>query len=486
MHYPRSRCSRVGLSVTLILIIGSGASAFAEVRLPPIIGSHMVLQQKSEVEIWGWSEPSEEITIKPGWEDSVYSAKGTRWAKWSVKIKTPAAGGPYTIAISGKNSITLEDVMIGEVWLCGGQSNMEWSGALGIKQSLEEAPHATNKNIRFFYVPKSASEFPQDEIQGKWTVCNPDDMKRFSAIGYFFGKILQRELGIPVGLINDNWGGTPAEVWTPASFVDANPVLREAALKIPGDRPLWPIRPGECFNGMIHPITSFAIGGVIWYQGESNVETYSSYQGLFTGMIGAWRAAWRRDFPFYFVQIAPFSGYGREHVGALLREAQSRSASYPKTGMVVISDLVDDLADIHPQNKSGVASRLANLALSETYGKKGLVWKSPSYKTMRIEGDKIRIFFDNADNGLISKESGQTGFVIAGEDRKFLPAIAVIEGKTVVLSNTEVKSPVAARFGFDNASIPSLFSREGLPVNLFRTDDWEVSTKESPGSDHAK
>jgi sialate O-acetylesterase len=229
---------------------------------------------------------------------------------------------------------------------------------------------------------------------------------------------------------------------------------------------------------MINPITSFAIGGVIWYQGESNVGTYSSYQELFTGMIGAWRTAWRRDFPFYFVQIAPFSGYGQEHVGALLREAQSRSASHPNTGMVVISDLVDDLKEIHPQNKSEVASRLANLALTETYAKKGLVWKSPAYKEMRIEEDKIRIFFDSADHGLVIKGSDPTDFVIAGEDRHFLPAIATIDGNTVVVSNKEVKRPVAVRFGFGNASIPNLFSREGLPVNLFRTDDWEVSTAE--------
>ncbi len=478
MHCLKFTCCRVRFLAALLLMIGSGTVAFAEVRLPAIIGSHMVLQQKSEVEIWGWCEPSEQITIKPGWEDGAYSATGTRWARWSVKIKTPGAGGPYKIAISGKNTITLEDVMIGEVWLCGGQSNMEWSGALGIKQSLEEAPHATNRNIHFFYVPKSASEFPQDDIKGEWTVCNPDDMKRFSAIGYFFGKTLQRELGIPVGLINDNWGGTPAEVWTPEPLVDANPALREAALKIPGDRPLWPIRPGECFNAMIHPISRFGIGGVIWYQGESNVGTWSSYQELFTGMIGAWRAAWRRNFPFYFVQIAPFSGYGPNPVGALLREAQSRSAGYPNTGMVVISDLVDDVKEIHPQNKSGVASRLANLALTETYGKKGLIWKSPSYKAMKVEGERIRIFFENAESGLTSKDSALTGFVIAGEDGRFLSATAVIEGNTVVVSSKEITRPVAVRFDFDNASVPTLFSREGLPVNLFRTDDWEVSTKE--------
>ena len=241
---------------------------------------------------------------------------------------------------------------------------------------------------------------------------------------------------------------------------------------------LWPIRAGECFNGMINPITNFTIGGVIWYQGESNVGTYSSYQELFTGMIEAWRTAWRRNIPFYFVQIAPFSGYGQEYVGALLREAQSRSASYPNTGMVVISDLVDDLKDIHPQNKLDVASRLANLALSETYGKRALAWKSPAYKGMKIEGDRIRIFFENADRGLIRRDSDRTGFVIAGVDRQFLPAIATIDGSSVLVSNKEVKSPVAVRFGFSNASIPSLFSREGLPVNLFRTDDWELRTDE--------
>ncbi|MFN5421821.1 MAG: sialate O-acetylesterase, partial [bacterium] len=295
-------------------------SAFADVRLPSIIGSHMVLQQKSDVKLWGWSAPAENIVISTSWDTTTYKLTATNGATWSATIKTPAAGGPHTITIKGNNQIVLEDVLIGEVWVCSGQSNMEWSGDQNLPQSLAEAPNATNKQIRFFYVPKSTSDHPQDDVSAKWVVCNPEDMKRFSAVGYFFGKKLNAETGYPVGLINSNWGGTPAEVWTPAEIVNADPELKAAANKI---TPLawWPNIEGLTYNAMIYPITNFSIAGAIWYQGESNISAHASYQKLFTSMIDGWRKAWKKQFPFYFVQIAPFA-YSDEHInGALLREA---------------------------------------------------------------------------------------------------------------------------------------------------------------------
>lgn len=444
-------------------------SASADVRLPSIIGSHMVLQQKSEVKLWGWSAPAENIVISTSWDTTTYKITATNGATWSATVKTPAAGGPHTITIKGNNQIVLEDVLIGEVWVCSGQSNMEWSGDQNLPQSLAEAPNATNKQIRFFYVPKSTSDNPQDDVTAKWVVCNPEDMKRFSAVGYFFGKKLNAETGYPVGLINSNWGGTPAEVWTPAEIVKADAELKEAASKI---TPLawWPNIEGLTYNAMIYPLTNFNIAGAIWYQGESNISAHSSYQKLFTSMIDGWRKAWKKQFPFYFVQIAPFA-YSDEHInGALLREAQTKAAHHPNTGMVVVSDLVDNVKDIHPVEKKEVASRLANYALAETYGVKGLVYKSPVYASHQIEKGKIRVNFDNVPTGLISKGGTPTEFYIAGADNKFVPATAKIEGKSVVVSSKEVKEPVAVRFGFTNASIPNLFSTEGLPVNLFRTD----------------
>jgi sialate O-acetylesterase len=336
-------------------------------------------------------------------------------------------------------------------------------------------PNATNQNIRLFYIPKSTSEFPQENCAGSWKVCTPEEMKHFSAVGYFFGKKLQQELNVPIGLISSNWGGTAAEVWTPKDEVESDPELSTAAKKI---APLdwWPNLSGYAFNAMIYPITNFEIAGVVWYQGESNVPTYRSYKQLMTRMIGSWRKAWGKEFPFYFVQIAPFSGYGDHDVGAHQRETQTSCLSVPKTGMAVISDLVDDLKNIHPVNKIDVSARLANIALAETYGKNGLIYKSPLYKEMKNEKDKIRIFFENADNGLMAKDKTITEIYIAGEDRQFQPALAKIDGNTLIVWNKTIRMPVAVRFGFTNAAIPNLFNKEGLPVNLFRTDNWEVDT----------
>jgi len=448
-------------------------NANAAIRLPSIIGSHMVLSQNSEVKLWGWCSPAEKITIKTTWDTVSYRLTGESSAKWSQKIKTPSAGGPYKITING--STILEDVMIGEVWVCSGQSNMEWSGDQGVKQSLNEMPNANNQNIRLFYIPKSTSEFPQDNCEGSWKVCSPEEMKHFSAVGYFFGKNLQKALNVPIGLINSNWGGTAAEVWTPKEPVENDAQLKVAAQKLT-PAAWWPVLPGLAYNVMISPITNYQISGVIWYQGESNVETYSTYKPLMEALIGSWRKAWHKDFPFYFVQIAPYSGYGKNMIGALLRETQTSCLSIPKTGMVVISDLVDDLKNVHPANKIDVALRLANLALSENYAKSGLIYKFPMYNAMSIEKDKIRISFKNAENGLMCKDKTITEFYIAGEDRQFQPAMAKLEGNNVIVWNTAIKSPVAVRFGFTNTSIPNLFSKEGLPVNLFRTDNWDVDT----------
>ena len=461
------------LPFVLFAMLCTSASVFGNVLLPSIIGSHMVLQQKTDVTLWGWATAAEKIRVIVDWDTTVYTTIANSGARWSLKIKTPAAGGPYKIIISGNNAIVLEDVMIGEVWVCSGQSNMEWSGDQGLKQTLDEAPNATNTKIRFFYVAKATSDYPQDDCRGHWVVCNPEDMKHFSAIGYFFGKKLQQELNAPVGLINSNWGGTPAEVWTPKEVIENDATLKAAAAKL-NPAPWWPMQPAATYNAMIYPLTHYAIAGALWYQGEGNTGTASSYELLLTNMIGAWRKAWNSDLAFYLVQIAPFT-YGNNNIGALLREAETKAAGYPNTGMVVITDLVSDVTNIHPVNKIDVALRLANYALAQTYGKTGFTYKSPVYKEMKIEKDKVRIYFNNVDSGLISK--GQpTEFYIAGDDKKFVQATAKIDGNTAVVFSKDVPQPVAVRFGFSNTATPNLFSKEGLPVNLFRTDNWEVNT----------
>lgn len=456
-------------SIVLFSFVFSLISVFADVRLPAIIGSHMVLQQNTKVKLWGWCSPAEKIIISTSWDTTTYETNGDNGARWLIEINTPKAGGPYSIKIKANNEILIEDVLIGEVWVCSGQSNMEWSGDQNLPQSKAESPNATNTGIRFFYVAKSTSEAPQNDLSGKWVVCNPEDMLHFSAVGYFFGKQLNAKTKFPIGLINSNWGGTPAEVWTPKEIVESDQLLKSASDKL-GELAWWPNKPGLIYNAMIYPIVNYKIAGAIWYQGESNVGTHYGYQNLLTSMISSWRKSWGNDFPFYFVQIAPYS-YGDDHInGALLREAQTKASSYPNTGMVVISDLVDDVKNIHPVEKIKVSDRLANLALAETYGVKGLNYKNPSYKSHAIEKGKIRISFDNVPTGLATKGGEATEFYIAGSDLKFLPAKVKIEGNTVVVSNKEVKDPFAVRFGFTNTSIPNLFSSEGLPVNLFRTD----------------
>jgi sialate O-acetylesterase len=458
--------------ILLISYFFLSISLGATIRLPAVIGPHMVLQQSSEVTIWGWCDVSEKITVKTSWDTTTHTTAGSTSAKWELKILTPAAGGPYQLTIEGSNKITLDDVLIGEVWICSGQSNMEMSMDSGLPYN-DEAANATDKNIHFFNIPRTTADYPQDDVRAEWVPCNPKDMKKFSAVAYFFGKSLRQNLNVPIGLIEAAWGGTPAEAWTPADAINTNSVVKEAAAKL-SPVPWGPVIPASIFDAMIYPVTKYSVGGAIWYQGEANVNGASTYSDLLSTLITSWRKAWQKDFPFYYVQIAPYAGYGDNSSSAFLREAQTRTLIVPKTGMVVITDLVDNIDDIHPKMKKEVGNRLANYALAEAYGKKDIVYKSTFYKNMKIEKDKIRIYFDGADRGLTSKGDTLSEFFVAGSDRKFVPAKAKIDRNTVVVSNKNVKDPVAVRFAFRNGAQPNLFSKEGLPVNPFRTDDWEV------------
>ena len=457
------------LSVVCLFVISLSVSA--NVRLPAIIGSHMVLQQNSKITIWGWSDPTENIKLKASWDTTTYKAEGSWGGKWNIELQTPNAGGPYTISINGNNNILLEDVMVGEVWICSGQSNMEMNVNWKLPYD-DEVAKATNNKIRFFYIPKTTSEYPQEDVKAKWVVCTPDEMKNFSAAGYFFGKKLQEKLNLPVGLINANWGGTPAETWTPAEFVENDTVLKKAAAKLEQTQ-WWPIKPGYAYNAMVYPITDFSIAGAIWYQGESNVSAASTYTQLFTTMINSWRKAWNKNIPFYFAQIAPYAGYGDNSSSAFLREAQTKTLALENTGMILTSDLVDNINDIHPKLKKEVGERFADLALAETYHQQNIVYKIPMYKNMQVEKSKVRVYFTNADNGLTSK-GALTEFYVAGEDKVFKPAEAKIEKNSVVIWSKDVTKPVAVRFGFRNGATLNLYNKEGVPVNLFRTDDWPV------------
>jgi len=450
-------------------------TSHANIRLPAVLGSNMVLQQQSKVKLWGWADPSEMIYVTTSWNNKTDSVKTTRDANWQLIAETPAAGGPYTVTFKGHNTITLDNVLIGEVWICSGQSNMEMNEQWGLPDVKAELPTATaNKNIRFFYIPKTTSSTPQDDCKASWTVCDSNTLKAFSAVGFFFAKKLNTGLNVPIGLINANWGGTPAEVWTPADLVNNDPELKASAEK---QQPYdwWPKTPGATFNGMLTPVTNFSIAGAIWYQGEGNTIAPYTYGKLLTTMIDSWRKAWNKNIPFYYVQIAPFT-YENNFIGSIIREQQTKAMMHDNVGMAVITDLVDDTTDIHPKNKHEVGYRLANWALAETYHQPGIVYKSPIYKSIDVEKDKAIISFDNVPTGLMSKDNNITALYIAGADKVFYPAMAKVENAKLIVWSKQVAQPVAVRFSFSNAGIGNLFSKEGLPVAPFRTDDWELDT----------
>jgi sialate O-acetylesterase len=454
----------------LPLLLLCGRISFANVRLPAVLSDNMVLQQRSTTKLWGWCEPGERIYVTASWNNNGDSVKGTRDGNWQLSLATPAAGGPYTIEIKAGNTIVLKNVLVGEVWVCSGQSNMEMSETWGLTDVEQELPSCYNGNIRFFQIPKTTATNPQDDCKAQWAVCDSNELKRFSAVGYFFGKRLNQQLNVPVGLVQAAWGGTPAEVWTPAGLVTGDSALKTAAVQQkPADG--WPYLPGFCYNAMIAPLTSYTIAGALWYQGESNTAAPATYAKLLTTMIGSWRKAWNNDFPFYYVQIAPFT-YGVKDQGSLLREQEAACQDFGKTGMVVISDLAGDTTDIHPKNKHDVGLRLANWALADTYHRSGVAYKNPRYQGMAAKGDKLILSFSDAPNGLVVKGTAIREVYIAGDDKLFYPAEAHIEGSRLIVSARQVKSPMAVRYQFSNAGIGNLFSKEGLPLAPFRTDDW--------------
>ncbi len=459
----------------LFLLLGA-SSVFAEVRLPSVLADHMVLQRNSTVRLWGWSGPSENLQITPSWDSHTYDIKADRNARWEVTIPTPEAGGPFEIVFKASNTITISDVLVGEVWVCSGQSNMEWSAEHGYDRAEEEVAAANHPSIRLFKIPKTTAQYPQDDCVGTWKVCSPASIRDFSAVAYFFGRHLQHELeDIPIGLIQAAWGGTAAEVWTPEHLIESDPDFKhwdEVLYKADG----WPRRPASAYNGMIHPIIPFKVSGVIWYQGESNTQNPIVYRRLLPTMIQSWRDAWDFPLPFYFVQIAPYR-YDSSLSGALVRESQLQTMrKVPNTGMVVISD-VGNIYDIHPRNKQDVGKRLADWALARTYGREGIAFSGPLYREHKVEEDGVRIYFDYAEEGLLA-DGPLTDFEIAGADKIFFPAKARIEGSEVVISAPYVLNPQAVRFGFTNTATPNLFNQHGLPASSFRTDDWPLLVKD--------
>ena len=437
----------------------------ANVSLPNIFGDNMVLQRNSEVRIWGWANPKEEIKLISSWNNQEYKVTADNQAQWELQIKTPEAGGPFTISIKGYNEIVLKNILIGEVWLCSGQSNMEMSASWGIDDGEEEAKMATNPNIRFFTVPKLTATTPQNNLLGNWTESTPETMKNFSAVGYFFAKRLQEDLkNIPVGLISSNWGGTPAEIWMPEEAVKNDAVLVENAKKL-NEQEYGPRQPGRAYNAMIYPITGFKIAGTLWYQGESNVGS-EVYDKTLSALIMSWRKLWQNEFPFYFVQIAPFKNGSNNFSNVIIRNSQRKILrQVNNTGMVVISDISDTI-DIHPKDKKSVGTRLANLALANTYKTNSNLVNGPLFKGLKTDKNKLIVSFDYAD-GLYFKNKKMNQFEIAGSDGRFYPAEVLIKNDEVVLTSKKVAVPLKVRFAWGNTIQSDLYNKANLPASCF-------------------
>lgn len=452
------------ISTMLLCFLVTGL-AKAEITLPKIFSNEMVLQRETNVLLYGWADPNEEFTIYTSWNDATVVVKTGNNAKWEVTVETPKAGGPFQIRFKGKtNEITLKDVLIGEVWLCSGQSNMEWSANSKIANKDVEIANANYPTIRLFSVAKRTSKYPQKDVSGTWVTCSPESMQDFSAVAYFFARRVQEELNIPIGLIDNAWGASSAEVWTPESVFKAHPELVESHKKIVPNK--WvTIEKSSLYNGMIAPLTKFKIGGALWYQGESNTANAENYQKLFSNMITSWRTAWQDDFPFYYVQIAPFN-YDDEFSGGIVRDQQRRTLSLTNTGMAMTSDICT-VEDIHPLNKQDVGLRLANIALKDYYNLlQGQEVYGPLYASSEITGNQIIINFNHAD-GLYNKGKKLNLFEISNEKGQWFAAKARIKNGAVIVSSKEVKNPKAVRYAWRSTDIGTLFNAVGLPASTF-------------------
>lgn len=478
-HYRTDFSLRIfALSVFFIVTMQLGASA--QVTMPRFFSDHMVLKSDTSTLFWGWTNPGKPVLVKASWLKDTLKTVSSGTSRWSVKLPTTAAGGPYTITvISEGDTLGIQDVLMGEVWICSGQSNMQRSAVQHLKQMLDVLKGPYEKNIRVLNIRNIASPLPQEDIYDRWSECDAASLKPFTAIGYFFAKKISSELKVPVGIINASWGGTSAEVWLPAGEVLTDTFLaRKALLQITAPRK--PNLPGQAWNAMVAPYVGYAISGALWYQGENNTVSWDGYARLFTKLIESWRNNWNTAFPFLFAQIAPYNYKNKTlQKGALVREAQNQvSIQLPGVGMVLTSDLVDNINDIHPSDKKTVALRLANLALSTNYHKLSENRQSPVYKSYKIIKDSVVIsFYHMGNEKLMVKGDVINDLYIAGEDRKFQPANYKLEGDKLIVFNEKIKHPVSVRYAFSDTALTNLYSTNGLPVSLFRLDTWNNPVK---------
>ncbi|MCB0668853.1 MAG: sialate O-acetylesterase [Saprospiraceae bacterium] len=449
----------------------------ADIVLPSIFGDHMVLQQQSESSIWGTATANKKVTLTTSWDKMSYDTRSDADGKWKIKVKTPVAGGPFKMTISDGKEMTLSDVLIGEVWICSGQSNMQMPMKGYINQPIlgsnEAVATSRNPRIRLFTVEREKSLTARTDFSGAWEECLPENVIDFSAAAYFFGRMINKALDVPVGLVCSSWGGTRIEPW-----ISENGLGSYDWVSLPDKNmndEFSQQTPTVLYNAMIAPMVGYGIRGALWYQGESNRSEPREYEKLMEGLINNWRKEWDQgDFPFYYCQIAPFD-YGHNKLSsAYLREAQLKAAmQVPGAGMASLMD-VGEKDNIHPADKEAAGERLAYLALANTYGQKGIEYSGPVLKEMTVEGPLVKLTFDHAQNGLTTFGKELTSFQVAGENKRFFPANAFITREGITLISERVPSPVAVRYAFEDYIIGELYNTEGLPASSFRTDDWEM------------
>ncbi len=513
------------LLATAVCLTCVSITAAQELKLPSVFGSHMVLQREMPVPVWGWAAPDEQITVT--FRDQSKTATADADGKWMVKLDALSVGDPTSLAIAGKNGeVTFDDVLVGEVWVCSGQSNMQWSVNVGLDSDLEAAA-GNRPQIRLFQVPMVTATEPQDDVEAEWTYCTPEALPGFTAVGYNFGRTLQEVLQVPVGLIQTAWGGTRAEAWTSpnmlASVEELQPIIttwdeRDAAFnaeeaqakfdeamaewetaaeaakaegtepprkpKMEEDPRISPHHHSTLFNAMVAPLSPVAFRGAIWYQGESNASRAYQYRTLMASMIQSWRDDWQQgDFPFYQVQLANFRAIADEAVSsdwAELREAQMIAAgALPNVGVACITDIGSAL-DIHPKNKQDVGKRLARLALVDNYGFAETITRcGPTFDSAEFAGGKATVKFNTHGSSLESwYREPLTGFTIAGEDRNWVKADSrLVDGTTVEVSSKYVPNPVAVRYNWADNPQGNLFNIKMLPAYPFRSDDWPGVTE---------
>ncbi|MBN1669862.1 MAG: sialate O-acetylesterase [Kiritimatiellae bacterium] len=505
-------------------VLGWVVAVRAEVRLPAILGSDMVLQRGVPVRLWGWADAGEQVTVTAGGQRKTATADAA--GAWQVMLDPLVEGAPLMLVFEAANTITLTNVLVGEVWVCSGQSNM----AMALRATSEAAtdiPGADYPQIRLFSVKRTLAHEPKQDCAGRWVLCSPATARDFTAAGFYFGRQIHLARKTPVGLINSSWGATPAEAWTSRAAMAADPKLApilaewqtrvehwdperakanhakrlakweeeaaaaKAAGKKPNPKPSAPVAPlkdkhypGVLYNAMIVPLTPLQIRGAIWYQGESNAGRAVAYRTLFPAMIRCWREAWAQgEFPFLFVQLPNYRKVAAEpgpSRWAELREAQLRALSLPNTGMAITID-IGEANNIHPKNKRDVGERLARVARQMVYGEP-ITGSGPVYESIQREGNRMRIRFSQMGKGLVTAGGKPlTHFAIAGEDRTFVWAKAEIDGDTVVVSSDKVDNPVAVRYAWaDDPEGCNLFNSDGLPASPFRTDDWPVGPGAKP------